>query len=307
MAIGGILDQTPVPGTPDLYKNEYLQDRAFVKSIETPLPKGTMIFQLPYVPYPESLPVNKMTDYEHFKGYLHSTHLRWSYGAPKGREADRWQQQVTSQPLDGFVNSLVFVGFGGLWLDRFGYADNGVQMVAQLNTILETTPVESENQRYVFWDLAKYTLKMKTQLSAEEWKQRTADAWLPMQWNIEWGEGFYNEEHNATDYWRWCGSEVYLYFHNRSAKPATITFSAEFVTPGAASASLKFEGGILNEEVMTQNGQYNYKKQLEIPPGRHKVAISTTAKQAETPQDPRKIFFGIYNYRLVMVAGQESK
>jgi len=302
----GLLDQTPIPGTPNVHKTQYLQDKQFVKTIEATVPKDTMIFQLPYVPFPEYPPVNKMTDYEHFKGYLHSTQLRWSYGAPKGRDGDRWQQQVTSQPLDELVKTIIHAGFGGLWVDRFGYADNGVTLVTQLKTILETTPLESQDQRYVFWDLAKYTLKLKNTLSQEEWQQQSANIWLPMQWSMDWGEGFYGEERNATDYWRWCDSEGYLYLHNRSSQSATVIFSVQLVTPGDSTTAIKIDSDILNDTLSNQTNQYAYQKQLVVPPGRHKIKFSTTAKQLVTA-DPRRIFLGVYNYRLGIVSGEGNK
>ncbi len=305
----GLLDQTPIPGTPNVHKTQYLQDKWFVKSIEISLPKGTMIFQLPYSHYVSGSigsSVNRMSDYEHLKGYLHSTHLRWSYGAMEGAEGDRWQQQVASKPADEFVKTIVFAGFGGLWLDRFGYADNGVTLVTQLKTILETTPLESQDQRYVFWDLAKYTLKLKNSLSVEEWQQQTADVWLPMQWSMDWGEGFSVEERNATDYWHWCDSEGYLYLHNRSSQSATVIFSAQLVTPGDTTTAIKIDSDILTDTLTNQTNQYAYQKQLVVPPGRHKIKFSTTAKQLSTP-DPRRIFFGVYNYRLGMVSGEGNK
>jgi len=191
------------------------------------------------------------------------------------------------------TSSISHAGFGGLWVDRFGYADNGVQLVTQLNTILETTPLESQDQRYVFWDLAKYTLKLKNSLSKEEWQQQSANLWLPMQWSMDWGEGCYGEERNATDYWRWCEEEGYLYLHNRSTQATTVIFSAQLVTPGDTTTAIKIDSDILTDTLTSQANQYAYQKQLVVPPGKHKIKFSTTAKPLAT-SDPRKIFFGVY-------------
>jgi phosphoglycerol transferase len=76
-------------------RREYLQDQAFVNAIETSLPPGVMIFQLPYKSFPESgVGPHQLQDYELFRGYLHSKGLRWSYGAMRNRKTDLWQASV---------------------------------------------------------------------------------------------------------------------------------------------------------------------------------------------------------------------
>jgi phosphoglycerol transferase len=81
----GVSDQTSESFVPpyDSIRAEYLNDDAFIKNIEAIMPENAMIFQLPYVPFPEYPPVYKMDDYSHFRAYLHSKDLRWSYGTIK--------------------------------------------------------------------------------------------------------------------------------------------------------------------------------------------------------------------------------
>ena len=63
------------------------------------MPAGAMIFQLPYASFPEGGSVQRMDDYSHFRGYLHTHGLRWTFGALKDSSADRFQQRVSSLPL----------------------------------------------------------------------------------------------------------------------------------------------------------------------------------------------------------------
>ena len=172
--VAGLLDQTPEPNTPNSDKVKYLQDKQFIKSIEANLPKNTMVFQLPYIPFPEHPAVYKMTDYEHLKGYLHSTYLRWSYGAPRGREGDLWQKQIATKSPEELIKIIISTGFGGLWLDRFGYTDNGVQMVSEFNSVIGYSPIESKDQRYVFWDLSS----LKNSFSLDEMKKKSTQTLL---------------------------------------------------------------------------------------------------------------------------------
>jgi phosphoglycerol transferase len=91
-------------------KEEFLSDENFVSSIEENFPEDTMVFQLPYVAFPESPPVNRMTDYDLFRGYLHSENIHWSYGAMKGRDGDEWQRYVTDKPVDEMLRELSIEG-----------------------------------------------------------------------------------------------------------------------------------------------------------------------------------------------------
>ena len=80
---------------------EWRNDEAFVRAIDARLPEGALVFQLPYVPFPETPPVNRMFDYDELRGYLHSDDLRWSYGAVKGR--DDPNAALAAEPVPALV------------------------------------------------------------------------------------------------------------------------------------------------------------------------------------------------------------
>ena len=154
--LGGLLDQTTAHFVPpyERLKAEYLNDADFVRRIEASVPGDAMIFQLPYVPFPEYPPVHHMTDYSLFRGYLHSRTLRWSYGAMKGRDGDSWQRQVVEKPLSEQIETLAAAGFRGIYVDRYGYADQAAELEAKLSVLAGTKPIEAANQRLVFFSLA---------------------------------------------------------------------------------------------------------------------------------------------------------
>jgi len=153
--VAGILDQAPaavwdVPWP--TMKAEYGNDQRFVEEIERLLPPSAMIYQVPYVPFPEYPPVGKMFDYDLLRGYLHSSDLRWSYAAMKGSAADAWERKAANQPLPQFVAYLVENGFKGIYLDRFAFDDRLlVRFEAALNPILGPPAVVSGNQRLAFY------------------------------------------------------------------------------------------------------------------------------------------------------------
>jgi len=129
---------------------DFRSDAAFVKEIESKLPSGSMIFQLPYHSFPEAAPEHRMNDYDHFRGYLHSTALRWSYGAMKGRKWDKWQHEISSLPIPEFIQALRSTGFRGLYFDRFGYARQD-QTEKEIQEILGEPAAVSEDKRLSFY------------------------------------------------------------------------------------------------------------------------------------------------------------
>ena len=87
-----------------------------------------MIFQLPYTPFPEQPAIHKMGGYDHLRGYLHAKNLRWSFGAIKNRDVDLAQRHVASLAPAELAEALAVAGFSGIYLDRYGYEDNGAAL-----------------------------------------------------------------------------------------------------------------------------------------------------------------------------------
>jgi phosphoglycerol transferase len=163
--VAGVLDQTSttfffVPEY-DQIKNEYQSDSDFVANIEASLPAHAMIFQLPYVQFPESPPVNKMIDYELFKAYLHSKTLRWSYGTIKDETDDLWKRAVAAKPANEFVEEISRAGFMGIYINRDGYADNAAMLEAELTALLGVKPLASRKGNLIFFNLLDYQNRLK--------------------------------------------------------------------------------------------------------------------------------------------------
>ena len=102
--VGGTADQSLVGAVPPYTESAdlYGSDHDFVQALEakvtlSPLATGTgaMIFQLPFVEFPESPTVNGVADADQLKLYLSSTTLRWSAGGIRGRPQSDWPTVVT--------------------------------------------------------------------------------------------------------------------------------------------------------------------------------------------------------------------
>lgn len=170
LAFGGYEQSSP-SSAPDyaIGYREYRSDGAFVTEIQDRLPRGAAVFQLPYVPFPEGYPDTPCcgavptyaTKYEPLRGYLHSTTLRWSYGAVKGRAAD-WPAQLAGRPLSLLLPSIAAAGFDGLWFDPAGFtAAKATAVEAALRSLLRQDPLLSPDRDLWFFDLRRYALGLR--------------------------------------------------------------------------------------------------------------------------------------------------
>ena len=162
----GVLDQTTTTFffIPEYKKIEveYRSDAEFVGRIESSLPNGAMVFQLPYMTFPENGPLHRMTqDFELIKPYLHSTKLRWSYGAINNDHYDRWQRSLVLKPVPEFIDEIVANGFSGVYINRNGYADAAASLEAQLKTVLGESPITNREGTLLFFSLANYSSQKK--------------------------------------------------------------------------------------------------------------------------------------------------
>ena len=172
MLVGvGLFDQVP-PVQLDQFKadtTEWAHDQTYIDEIQAQVPPNTMIFQLPYVPYPEAGNLLKLADYDPLRPYLHSTDLRWSYGGVKGRALADWAASASSEPTARMLVEIGAAKFGGLSIDRAGYtAAADRKLEGELRGLLPTAPMVSLDKRFSFWNLKDLEMRLKQRYSASQ-------------------------------------------------------------------------------------------------------------------------------------------
>lgn len=152
----GLYDQTVpacVPCNLNL-KTAYESDRDFVGTIEKSLPEGAAIYQLPYLSFPESPPLHRLSSYQLTTGVLHSKSLHWSFGGMKGRNGDMFYRALAQEPLEKQLDVIKRLGFTGIYIDRRGYSDNAQSLIDSLSALLGEPPtLLSANGELVFFKL----------------------------------------------------------------------------------------------------------------------------------------------------------
>ena len=295
--IGAFLDQTTSAYVPTYEKTkaEFLSDQQFVRSIEAALPAGAMIFQLPYVPFPEHPEMHKMADYDHFRGYMHSKNLRWSFGAMKNRDDDLAQQQVASLPPAELAQTLAVAGFSGIYVDRFGYEDNGAALESELTAVLQTTPLISPNSRLVFFNLIDYGERLRQKSSSGEWEVKKDFSFHPLL--LEWTGGFSELETRADKTWRWCSSEGELHLRNTAKLPRTVKLEMSFATGYEQLDELTISG-LISDQLKVNDKPHFYLKTVTVPPGESIITFRSAAQRVNAPQDTRVLVFRIEDFKM---------
>ncbi|MDE7366523.1 MAG: hypothetical protein K2N24_04110 [Lachnospiraceae bacterium] len=154
----GIYDQT-VPTNPAVYADfnrNFDADAAFVQAIEAAEEEQAMIYQMPYMRYPENGGIHEMLDYAHMVGYLHSDTLHWSYGASVGREGDQWMSAVNELPLQDQITAIQEAGFAGIYIDWDAYLeDERIAMEAILSDYVNANPIVNVDGTKAYYSFDK--------------------------------------------------------------------------------------------------------------------------------------------------------
>ena len=120
-----------------------------VYDLEKELAAGA-ILQLPMVPFPESPPVNDMTDYAHFLPTLYTTNYSWSYGNVRYSGND-----VPCDTIDlNIAECVLEFQYQAIWIDGAGFDDGGAAIRSGLVTEFERMEIQtltrSPNERYSY-------------------------------------------------------------------------------------------------------------------------------------------------------------
>ncbi len=166
----GVYDQTPAqqPAQRQELLASWNSDEAFTRQIQQTVPRDGIVFQLPYLFYPEAHTLVELHDSDPFRFYLHSTTVRWTYGSIRGRAKADWSAAVAAQPVDQMLGLLAAANIAGVQVSRQGYADRGAALETQLSTVLGQQPVVSRDEKFSFFDLAAHNAVVRARHPAAE-------------------------------------------------------------------------------------------------------------------------------------------
>jgi hypothetical protein len=164
VAIGsiGLLDQVPpvYPSGRAAVLTAWDSDETFAQRVQHVLPRGAMVLQLPYVPFPEDR-VNGTTDSDPLRMYLHSDMLKWSNGGIKGRPTADWEDQVQQLSPDRIAAVTAAIGFSAAVVDTYGYVDAGTAMEEGLRRAVGPAAFTSPDSRFVYFGFGEELARLR--------------------------------------------------------------------------------------------------------------------------------------------------
>lgn len=278
---GGLFDQV-APKTWALIGDEQARwdnDKAYVADIESRVPADTMVYQLPAVAFPESLPVNDMEDYELMRPYLHSTDMRWTYGGLKGRPKGDWATVASQLPTDRLVVALAAAGFGGIHIDRFGYPSHDTSVLeGDISRLVGVDPVESPDGRFAFFDLGDFVADVEDERS-RKWLDNVGNHLVnpPMYyWQQDFNPPFVDPEGSVVLPGKGPAIGLDLLSQRVRDTPVRLTFTlrADGAT-GPTPVRITWPDGDVEEVIVGVDGLAVDRK-LDMAPGASEVGLSAS-------------------------------
>jgi hypothetical protein len=225
----GLLDQLPADRRDGAQDTEIAtavaSDRAFASQLEAALPPGAMVFQLPVLPFPEPVPIERLSDYEHFRPYLVTKELRFSYGVAKFRPRARWQVELENQPPREIVRRLERAGFAALYVNRKGFADGGEALLGALEE-------------------AGYRRRLTSPLGHQVAVLLEPDAQPspPFGRALTVGRGWHNRPWQGA---RWSAEQAGFLYYNPLSSPLSVRLTIRLRSPGEQTVTLRAGGRTL--------------------------------------------------------------
>jgi phosphoglycerol transferase len=152
LLVAALLDQTSPAFVPPYSRatTEFRADRAYFRTIESRLPPGSSVLQLPLIPFPEW--ATRPGGYPQLKPYLHTQQLRWSFGLVKGREAG-WQSYLTPRAAHPSLRLALLAGYSAVLVLRPAYADGGREVEQSLRAETGQEPLVSQDGTWAFYEI----------------------------------------------------------------------------------------------------------------------------------------------------------
>lgn len=252
-------------------------DYAFMREARSLLGDGAMVWQLPYVIFPESdLRIERAHGYDHFKGYLHAPELRWSYGALKSRPAANWQQPVSRRPLAEQLAMLAAVGFSAVYVDTFALPDDGEVLLEQMQTLLEQQPLTSDDGRLALFDLRSSAERLERVVGADV-LSAAQDNVLQRSFRHQFGRGFRAPEFTDVN-GRWAsGDSAELTLVNPGTRPVEVELDLRVQSRVGGTHDLRLTGPGLQTDLEIWQAPRELSARLVLPPGDSVVRLSSDA------------------------------
>lgn len=291
LIVGGALDQVTPKYVPSYatVAAQFDRDATFFHGLEQHLPRGAMVFQLPVATFPEAGAIWNMGDYSEFAGYLHTRHLRWSYGGMKGRPDADWLRNLATCDPRVLVTQIAAAGFQGAVIDTSGYPDGATAFLADVTPLVGAPRRQSPDGHLQYVDLTALRSRLTAQVGAD-----TAHAWRDdlLGTTVRW-KGFSGIEPACGDPNRWAVQpSATMEVTNRTGRSRSMLVSTDF-SANPKSSHITVRGPGFTRQVALVDGRGHFEQPLTLAPGTSRLRFTVTGPRVEAPNDPRQLWFAL--------------
>jgi phosphoglycerol transferase len=274
----------------EVREQTFAHDREFVSAIETVLPPGSAVFELPYMGYPVEYLTERLFNNDRGRPYIHSTKYRWSWAAVSGTTSAEWNRQAAAQPTAEMLHNLYHAGFAGVWVDLFGY--NGQNAPEAALTQFLGAPRRSPNGRFLFYDMRAYN----DQIATAEKNTAATLAEHPVWTTFE--RGFYDEDGAGPNRWHWARTRGRIKLINPLNTSRAVTVSMTVQTGYDEPTRIRIETPESSERLVVER-RSDYSRRLTLGPyGQAFLSFSCDCRAVQSA-DPRDLRFSVSNFRIV--------
>jgi hypothetical protein len=228
--------------------------------------------------FPES-PIPGVSAYEHFRPYLYTHDLRYSYGSDKGRPRDAWQRVVAGMTPAQQIAALERYGFSGIYVNGAGYQDGGEALLAQYKAAGRGDVIPSPEK-----DL--YCVVLKPSPNPE----------LPPIGPL-FADGWYTEQDNPNGQrLNLAGGNASVLLTNPTSAPVEKYANFFIASLAPRIVTIQGDGAYQSWHVDQQRSAKVTNLELTLPPGESRLLFNTNAPP--TPQQMGPLTFYLVNFEL---------
>ncbi len=300
MVFGHQMQSMPAHATMMDYQRSLISafrnDERFVRDIESQLPKQAMVYQLPYTEFFATSKHYKLREFEMLQPYLHSSTLRWSFGAQEGRLEANWNKRLSDEnDASAFLFDIVAAGFDGVTVDVGGY-DSGVgeQVIARLAAVAGVSPHFDGMNNRAFIDVRHHGEGLRATHSSELAK-RKSELLFPA--SVEAAVGLRDFERDEQGEFQWSERptvDLPVRSVASDTLPMTVRFEVAPRVESPATFTVSWPDGSQDTKVSGVSDQelLRFEKTFEVKPGRSHVRVSSDAPCV--PEDESQLCFRLH-------------
>ncbi len=286
-ALLGVRDQLPRPDSPGdraALRAAVEADQRFGAELERVLPDGAMLFQLPVLGFPEVATPHQLNDYEHFRPYLTTTSLRFTYGAPKTRARGRWQRELAELPPAEFVAHLEEFGFAAIYLNRRGFTDRAESLLTELARLGYGQRISDATGDQIVVPL-----------------RDRGESRLPMSIAFTLGKGWHIRPDGDV---RWAHSNGAVSYFNPHAQPVPVDVRLTLIAVAPREVTLRRDETVLARIQVSTTPTVLELPALEMHPGVNCFDLSSAEPAVRLGAGPNQLrSFGLRSSALRLAAG----